>query len=221
MLKRWGEGVSLIRGPWKARDGQENKSEDGGDNEDSLEGYDMVNPVPHKDSQNDKRDQEHDGTDDEEKNADKDDNTYRDEDASVDGLTRSMGSLNLVPPSIRFGRGGKSGGFTPNGRTGDSAMDSPARGGHFRGRGRGRGWHGAVAPIPGQVGGGDVSSPVMEIDSPSMQRSQIPSQGRGGYGSRGGLGWAGRGQAGIVHVPMRGRGHRGRGRAVAMIAGLK
>ena len=200
LLKRWGEGVSLIRGPWKARDSQGNKKEDGNDSDDSEEDDEMVNPPPHMDSQNDKHDQEYgDIANDKEKFADGTNYANRDDDPSVDGLTRTMGSLNLVPPSIRFGRGGKSGGFAQNGRTGDPVMDSPARG-HFRGRERIKGWQGRPTG-------------VMEIDPPGTQPSRMPPQALG-RGSRGGLGWAGgRGRAGIVHVP---RGHRGRGRAVAI-----
>ena len=53
----------------------------------------------------------------------------------VDGLTDSLNSLTLVPSSVRFGRGGKKGGF------------GPARGGHY-GPGRGGG-----GPAPGRGGG--------------------------------------------------------------------
>jgi len=56
--------------------------------------------------------------------------------ASIDALTKSINTLSLVPPSIRFGRGGKKGGFVgrpkeasqPHGHTGE-------RGGRGRGRG--------------------------------------------------------------------------------------
>jgi hypothetical protein len=213
-LKKWGEGVSLIRGPWKARDEQGTKNENR-DEDDSGEDEE-AGPLDKMDSENDERDDRdqlelHDATSDGGRTARGDD--YTKEDSLVDGLTNTMGSLNLVPPSIRFGRGGKNGGFGQNGRTGDPTTDSdnPVRGGHFRGRGRGRGWRGA---------GGDVSrarSPaVMEVDSQNMQPS-VASQvsGKGAYG-RGGLGWAaGRGRAGIIHgAPNRGRGFRGRGRAV-------
>lgn len=50
------------------------------------------------------------------------------EDPGVAGLTDTLNSLSLVPNSVRFGRGGNSGGFIPN-----------AHGGRGRGRGRGRG----------------------------------------------------------------------------------
>jgi len=48
---------------------------------------------------------------------------------SVDALADSINSLSLVPPSIRFGRGGKKGGF----------IGRPKENHGGRGRGRGRG----------------------------------------------------------------------------------
>jgi hypothetical protein len=124
----------------------------------------------------------------------------------MDGLTKTMGSLNLVPPSIRFGRGGKNGGFASNGRTG---VNNSARGGHLRGRGRGRALRGTS-----EAGRGGVpqSPTVMEVDA-NMQ-SSVPSGAV--VHVRGGLGWAGRGRAGIAHGrgwrgPSRGRGTLGSG----------
>jgi hypothetical protein len=64
LLKKWGEGASMIRGPWKARVEEEEEE---------------------KEVINKKKEEEE--------------------------LVKSMGSLSLVPPSIRFGRGGKNGGF--------------------------------------------------------------------------------------------------------------
>lgn len=206
-MKKWGEGVSLIRGPWKGRDRQETKDENGDDSEDSGEGGEKISPLDQMDSENDKgndHDQIHEVVHDGGEMAGRDD--VANDDPLVDGLTKTMGSLSLVPPSIRFGRGGKNGGFAQNARMGDNYQ---ARG-HFRGRGRGRGRR-------SQASGGDVPQPsgVMEVDSANMQPVPLQVAGTGARGG-GGLGWAGRGRAGIVQIPMsRGtpmwRGPRGRG----------
>ncbi|KAJ7065221.1 hypothetical protein C8F01DRAFT_1124795 [Mycena amicta] len=93
LLRRWGEGASLIRGEWKARD-----------------------PHPPDESvliEEDEDDQE---------------TTPAPEDTTLDSLTSSLNALSLIPPAIRFGRGGKNGGF---------AHDQPPRAPR-RGRGRPR-----------------------------------------------------------------------------------
>jgi len=54
---------------------------------------------------------------------------------SVDALTKSINSLSLVPPSIRFGRGGKKGGFV--GRPKETSQGHGHAGGGTAGRGRG------------------------------------------------------------------------------------
>jgi hypothetical protein len=68
----------------------------------------------------------------------------------VDDLTQSMSSLSLVPPSIRFGRGGKSGGFM------HPELHNPqVLRGNFGPRGRGRGRIAAnVYPHTGRGRGG-------------------------------------------------------------------
>jgi hypothetical protein len=185
LLKKWGEGVSLIRGPWKARDEQESKDVNADGSGDSGNDDDHLNEMDSGDDREKDPDKLPEVTDD-----GQDGKGSANEDILMDGLTKTMGSLNLVPPSIRFGRGGKNGGFASNGRAG---------GGHLRGRGRGRASRGAFS----EAGRGVPHSPtVMEIDAPTTQ----PSVGSAA-GLRG-LGWAGRSRAGIVHVP---RGHRGRG----------
>ena len=72
LLKKWGEGASLVRGQWKERDN--------GDGEDEVS-------TPKQSPRND---------------------------VDIDELADSMDALRLVPPSIRFGRGGKAGGFRRN-----------------------------------------------------------------------------------------------------------
>ena len=154
-MKKWGEGASLIRKEWKTREendkggkeggvvdmnhrtGGDDKmavdDEDGDDEEDDDDEEEEeeeeqatprmlprrtigVNSPPQLSSQPDTHDRDADG-----RNND------------LTNLTESLNSLTLVPTSIRFGRGGKSGGFIPRGH---------GRGKHGkadRGRGRGRG----------------------------------------------------------------------------------
>ncbi|KAF8448806.1 hypothetical protein L210DRAFT_3640441 [Boletus edulis BED1] len=71
----------------------------------------------------------------------------------VDELARSMSSLSLVPPAIRFGRGGKSGGFM------HPELHNPqVLRGNFGPRGRGRGRIAAnVHPHTGHGRGGGHS----------------------------------------------------------------
>ena len=133
LLKRWGEGASLIRKEWKPREGQSKagtKIQDDG-NMDEDEG-------------NDKGDQGEESapttTDDDAEPADLDatprirprrilspttshsskgseahHNRHRhDTQADVAGLTQSLNALSLVPSSVRFGRGNKAKGFAPD-----------------------------------------------------------------------------------------------------------
>lgn len=58
-------------------------------------------------------------------------------DGVLDGLIDTMDSLSLVPPSIRFGRGGRKGGLNPNSERGDFGDSISNRGSGHRGRGRG------------------------------------------------------------------------------------
>ncbi|PPQ79633.1 hypothetical protein CVT25_003218 [Psilocybe cyanescens] len=113
----------------------------------------------------------------------------------VAGLTDSLGSLSLVPNSIKFGRGGKSGAVIPNPRG-------------FRGRARGRG---------GPGGGQLVNVRGMDVDA--LRGAGHRGGGRGG-GPGPGVGnaldgghtdWVARGRGRGRGLP-RGRG-RGRGRS--------
>jgi len=136
------------------------------------------------------------------------------EDAGSNELAQEMDALTLVPSSIRFGRGGKSGGLMNRGggfgyggghggggglkgddkNDGNTILQSRGRG--VRGRGFVRGGHEAEVT---------AQSPEINIHAGQMFRGR-GFRGRG----RGDLGWAGggRGRAGIVHIP------RGRGRGV-------
>lgn len=149
-------------------------------------------------------------------------------DDHLDGLVSSLNSLSLVPPSIRFGRGGRSGGFgtgsgTVNGHGGTHVTTNlqPAanvganiiRGGRGRGRGRGfvppltNGNHvlpAQTVPVRGAGktrGGGPGGTNKMDIPE-RISSAQIGFK----NGTRGG----GRGARGLIHVVPRGRGGRGR-----------
>ncbi|KAJ7230689.1 hypothetical protein GGX14DRAFT_411760 [Mycena pura] len=103
LLQRWGEGASLLRGEWKSRDANEPTSvliEEDDDEETEQPPSSTATSGP---SQHPPKAAE-----------------------SVDALAESLHALSLVPPSIRFGRGGKNGGF---------ANDQQPRGGRHRGRG--------------------------------------------------------------------------------------
>jgi hypothetical protein len=149
LLKKWGEGASLIRKEWKTR--EEN-------------GKGGVLDMNHRDNKMAVDDDEDDDDNDEEEDGDEEEEEEEEEeepdleatprmlprrtigvqspqlssdtrDRDTDGrnneltnLTESLNSLSIVPSSIRFGRGGKSGGFIPRGQ---------GRGRHGRGRGRG------------------------------------------------------------------------------------
>ncbi|RDB18448.1 hypothetical protein Hypma_000192 [Hypsizygus marmoreus] len=182
LLKRWGEGVSMIRGEWTPR---EETNEDVDEDEGAREANDAAIEV---DSENHNHDtQLHDTNSDEEDISTTD---SRNADEAIDGLADTMGSLTLIPPSIRFGRGGIKGGFLHPGHRG--GFIDRGNGVAGRPRGRGRGGRGRGRGAPPQVMG-------MDIDTAGSSPAKRPLLGR-----------AGRGRAGIVHIPQRGRGS-GRG----------
>jgi hypothetical protein len=120
LLRRWGEGASLLRGAWRPRDTEGNdedeesishsrqssslQSDTDGQGDDNLtEGEEKFGP----DSTSVPALAEQEGTT---KTMDGDGN----EDAEVDALARDVSALGLVPSSVRFGRGGAA----PRGRAG-------------------------------------------------------------------------------------------------------
>ncbi|KAI9567064.1 hypothetical protein HD554DRAFT_2006247, partial [Boletus coccyginus] len=99
LLKRWGDGASMIRRTWRPRDddkGQETMTKE----------KETMEIDPDSDGEDDggegaeEEDEEEDG-----------DGEDLEEEGGVDDLALSMSSLSLVPPAIQFGRGGKGGGF--------------------------------------------------------------------------------------------------------------
>ena len=171
LLRKWGEGASMIRGNWKPRD-LEKKEEEGDrmilqntdeDDKGSSEEVDMeelektpkpdVRPLHPDDSLS------------------RSGETRSNVSADVDVLAEGMSSLALIPSSIRFGRGSRGGGLGTRGRgrgwnppsdagnmsTVGSATDTRQAGGKERGGRRGKGHH--------RVGASNGTG--MEMDVPS------------------------------------------------------
>ncbi|KAG6816280.1 hypothetical protein H0H87_007317 [Tephrocybe sp. NHM501043] len=167
LLKKWGEGVSLIRGEWKAR----GTKSDGDDHLADDDSADMDGHSADHSEHGDLRGSGQASTETHRQTAPSD---------ALDDLANTMGSLTLVPPSIRFGRGGMKGGFLhkiPNperGHNGAVSHDGGYRGRARSGRGRGHG-------VPHHA------ATEMDVDRPAVAPVVQP------------LGRAGRGRAGIIH----------------------
>ncbi|KAG6879935.1 hypothetical protein C0992_009291 [Termitomyces sp. T32_za158] len=162
LLRKWGEGASMIRGEWKPREVSEDNEGSGNEDDDKDDVDDhIVNDIGHTDPNPQVNHGVH-----IREYIKPSEHTNADE--ILDGLVDTMESLSLVPPSVRFGRGGKKGGFIPNSERGDfgdfgarsSGYRGRGRGG--RGRGRGRSYHpstemnvnSAVTPISQRTGKG-------------------------------------------------------------------
>lgn len=105
LLKKWGEGASMVRQPWRAREsnGEDEEYEDVESDETSIIEQGRQPVISRLD----------DGPlveDEEEEDEQEDDEITAAPGPSVDDLTASMDTLSLVPPAIRFGRGAKRGG---------------------------------------------------------------------------------------------------------------
>jgi hypothetical protein len=104
LLRRWGDGASLLRAPWRPRDTEGN--EEGDDN--PTEGEEPLSPdsisVPELAGREGTAETMDEG------DVDGDGN----EDPEVDALARDFSALGLVPSLVRFGRGGTA----PRGRAG-------------------------------------------------------------------------------------------------------
>ncbi|KAI6023341.1 hypothetical protein EDC04DRAFT_2869606 [Pisolithus marmoratus] len=155
LLKRWGDGASMIRGKWKPREDKEDKGipndDEEGEDEMELDG-DSEEEEEEEEEEEGESDYEGDATPKSPRES-----VVQQSSAEVEKLAQSMSSLSLVPSSIRFGRGGKGGGFVhpelhnpqvargnfgPRGRGRARIAPNvhPRGGGHggFRARGRGR-----------------------------------------------------------------------------------
>lgn len=195
LLKKWGEGASLIRKEWKTREGGKEKGVV--DMKSHREGGDEMVVNDEEDGEEEEDDQEEEEDEEEEEEPDDLEATPRmlprqtisvhspqssltshpeTDNGNTDGrtankndltnLTESLESLSLVPNSIRFGRGGKNGGFIPRGH--GTHGRGGGRGGGGRGRRYGRG--GGAGP-----GGGDG----MEVDGVSGASPLVVVQVRG------------------------------------------
>ena len=229
LLRRWGDGASLLRGPWRARDVEEN-----------IEGNDEeVGPPSHQSLLHPQSDLDGEGeaispnsisTPDQHAMADTMDdggvlgggNADAIADAEVDALTGGVSALSLVPSSIRFGRGGPA----PRGRAGLAT-----RNGRPAGRSSGRppvaNHHHVAVSDKGKDKDMDTAeeeSNVMEQDTDVVSDKTPPARGRRGRGRGTGDG-RGRGMGrgrGFVPPPPRGgfllRGAAGRGFPRGLIA---
>jgi hypothetical protein len=154
LLKRWGEGASLMRGQWKPREPAAADS-----------------PATHPERPSVLIEEDDDEEDDVPSTSALNNNSQHPPKAGegVDSLAESLNALSLVPPSIRFGRGGKNGGFANDqqsrggrshrgrgGHRNDDEMDVDAPRAARRGRGPGGGAaiaNGGNADVPGHVNG--------------------------------------------------------------------
>ena len=130
LLRRWGEGASLLRGQWRPRDNNEDdededgaslppssarQSDDSDDPDDDAEGVEAASastPVNGDGKAETEKMSEDNGGDD-----------------AVDALARDVSALGLVPSSVRFGRGarGRAGLATRNGRSAARHASHPAQ----------------------------------------------------------------------------------------------
>lgn len=194
LLRRWGDGASLLRGPWRPRDTEGNAEGD-----DSLtEGEDSFAP----DSTSVAALAEREGT--AEKMDEGDLDRDKNEDAEVDALARDVSALGLVPSSVRFGRGGTA----PRGRAGLATRSGRPAGRHI-GHPTDVNHHHAVVNDD-KPKDKDTGTDVEEGESNAMQQHDDdddaermpPARGRRGRGRvsgdgvRGGAGGRGMGRAG-------------------------
>lgn len=117
LLTRYGEGATLIRKEWKPRPGGADDKKEPSDNDDSDD------EGPHESDHGTDKLDEPDADLEPAKNATDPPATtppvalqpQTQPTADLDDLTSSMKSLNLVPTSIRFGRGARRAGFVRGG----------------------------------------------------------------------------------------------------------
>ncbi|KAF4569541.1 Protein fmp52, mitochondrial [Pleurotus pulmonarius] len=112
LLRKWGDGASMIRGQWKPREKKDGQGVQGGsesadDSDDSESDEDEGSEVMEVDGK--------DGYDTTPKASARATRTL--DDTDMDKIADSLSSLSLVPASVRFGRGGKTTGFAYNSTT--------------------------------------------------------------------------------------------------------
>ena len=245
LLRRWGEGASLLRGQWRPRDNNDEDEDEGADD-------DGASLPPSSDQHSDDSDGPDDDDDDLEVEAapaapavngdGKTETEKMSEDSggddAVDTLTQGVSGLGLVPSSVRFGRGGSA-----RGRAGLAT-----RGGRSVARHLGHASHPAQSPQQSQAASitavgesgeekentkaaNDAEdSDVMEQDLIVAPEKPISAaRGRRGRGRAGGGGGGvgrgmGRGRGGFVPPPPRAgflaRGGHSRGLPRGMISNV-
>jgi hypothetical protein len=234
LLRRWGEGASLLRGQWRARDSEENAEGD----EESVSQSQRLSPHQHSDSDGEGIDDIAEGKEsfapdsasasalpDQDAIAETIDKGDRDADADaeVDALARDVSALGLIPSSVSFGRGGPA----PRGRAGLATRSGRPAACHIGHHQPPPDANNHRAAVNNKGKDKDVDGD-MEVEEPnSMGQDSVvpsdktpPSRGRRGRGrvSGDGRGSGGRGAGrgrGFVPPPPRGgfllRGAAGRG----------
>jgi hypothetical protein len=239
LLRRWGEGASLLRGSWRPRDAVEIGEGEGDEEFASPSRQSSLNQHPDPDGEGDNEILE--GGElfslkststpvlaDQKATADTVDDDRmvegRDADAEMDALADDVSALSLVPSSIRFGRGGPA----PRGRAGlamRSGRPAGRNGGHLPVANH----HHVAASDKGKDKDIDteaMESNIIEQDGVPESDKTPPARGRRGRGrvsvdGRGGGRGTSRGR-GFVPPPPRGgfllRGASGRGFPRGLIA---
>lgn len=237
LLKKWGEGASLVRGNWAPREQKngENMDEDD-EHEDeehaSDESGDPVRILPESTSEGQAPGFRLGDGPLVEEESDSDKGSQPQPSGApapeVDSLAQAVDALSLVPPHVRFGRGTKSGGFAHPPQTRDQHQEP--RHGHARktstegmdvdaehtverrhgkGRGRGKG-RGHARKISRDVEG-DTPARETEDDATAVEDAHPVNTRRPPAPPRGlgrGLGRGGAYGRGRIHIGGRGYGRR-------------
>lgn len=177
LLKKWGEGVSMVRGEWKPRDKDDTKPKKGkgktdtgdkmlveNDDDDESPSEEEEDPVQEVDMEELERTPKPGVRTLHPTSPPKSGGVKSDVDALADG----MSSLSLIPSSIRFGRGGRGGGLGV--------------------RGRGRGGRGGIVPPQGAVpntGGHQRSTSSSSATDAKQLGASGSGRGRGGKKGKG------------------------------------
>jgi len=219
LLRRWGDGASLLRGPWRPRDTEGNASGDG--NEEESPSPPRRSP-PHRHSElDDEGDNNFAGEEEStivsvptSAETVREGATDRDgdpDDADVNALSREVSALGLVPSSVRFGRDshaprGRAGLATRSGRPAAHHISHPPEANR----------HNAAANTMSKDHDMDrdmeaAESNPMEEDTMTVSEKSPPSRGRRGRGRASGDGRGGAGGSrgmgrsrGFVPPPPRG-----------------
>ncbi|KAH9941950.1 hypothetical protein B0H21DRAFT_751912 [Amylocystis lapponica] len=106
LLKRWGEGASMLRGQWKPREGGASV-DDGSSGDESVDGEAQDSARAGMDSDGDGS-----GTAIQTQDSAKGKQPAKQDGNALNALADKLDALSLVPPAVRFGRGSKKGSFS-------------------------------------------------------------------------------------------------------------